>query len=284
MNFGYPTITEILPDMHGFYLIGHDDYHRGLGISSTQVKNALKSYELFNKGVRDTDALRFGRAFHAALLEPDYFAAHYAVVPNFSGHKNSKAHKSDKQTWVHSIGNKEMLQAKEAVQISDMLRAIKTHPEYAKLDKFQAEIMGITKCQETSLQIKCKSDLFASGIIDFKSTSTGVGPEFMKDVLNFGYHISAAFYQDIVAAIIGERLPFTIVAVTKTNSECEFWQLSDELLEEGRKLYKAGLRRIARWRIQPPENRVLQEKKIRVLEMTPRAAFLTQDILRYIDG
>jgi hypothetical protein len=185
----------------------------------------------------------------------------------------------------HAKGKEPLLDCEDD-QIMLMCGAIYLHPEYAKLPEFDAEIMAINRCPDTGLQIKCKADLFGHAIVDFKSTSSGVTPaEFLNDVIKWNYHVSAAFYQDVIWLCTGERLPFVVVPVTKKAPfECEFYTLSDEMLEEGRKLYKAGLKRIRNWSLWPESERITAEKKMRTLYPNGRLLYSTLDTLRFIEG
>jgi hypothetical protein len=283
MKFPYRTVSEITPDLHGLYKIDHEAYHRGPGLSSTQVKKALISHAVFShKEHKDSDAMAFGRAFHMALLEPELYEKTYVLAPRFDAHPNSKAYKSARQEWALLNTGKEVIYPDEALAIVGMITAVKCHLGYANIPRFDAEIMAITTDLDTGLKVKCKADLFGHAIIDFKTTSSGLGPgDFLNDIIKWRYHVSAAFYQDIICNITGERLPFIVVPVTKKEPyECEYYRLSDEILEEGRKLYKAALRRIVRWEKFDP----IVDKKMRVLMPNARMLYTTIDTLAFIEG
>jgi hypothetical protein len=282
MKFAYPKIEAISPDMRGFYQIDHDAYHTGPGISSTRVKKALISYAHYHHVQPDTEALAFGRAFHAALVEPEAFAAQWVKMPRIDGHPNSNAYKAEKADWLSANVGRNVMSDEVAATIDYMVTAVREHPEFAKLAGFDAEIMGITHCNETGLQTKCKVDLFSNVIVDFKTTSSGLSPsETLNDIVKWRYHVSAAFYQDIIYALTGERLPFLVVPVTKKLPfECEFYQLSSEVLEEGRKLYKAGLRRIKKWQ----DSQKSEEKCLRMLYPNGKMLYSTQDTINFLEG
>ncbi len=283
MKFGFPLVTQIEHGMRGFYRIGHDEYHNGVGISSTKIKKALVSYAAYvQEDTFDSAALAFGRAFHAALLEPELFAATYVVAKDIPGNKNSNAYKAEFAAWGESVAGKEIISIEDAAAIAQMIETIKAHSEYGQIGPANSEVMAITTCKETGFHIKCKIDLFSASITDFKSTSSGLSPaDVINDMVKWKYHVSAAFYQDIVYDLTGERLPFRVIPVTKKAPfDCEFYQLSDELLEEGRKLYKAGLKRIARW-ASAPESRTT--KTMRTLYPSARVVYNTKDVLDFIE-
>lgn len=277
MKFPFEFIDVLSEDVKpGFYNIGNHAYHAGAGVSSSRLKKALVSYDAYHAPTGPSTALCFGRAFHAAILEP----AEYREIPVISGGNRTKAYQEAVQA------GRTVMCEDDVETIRGMSAAVLAHPEFHKLGAPDPEIMALSRCQDTGLLIKCKADLFGSAIVDFKSTSGGVTPgEFMHSVVNFGYHVSAAFYQDIIASLTGERLPFVIVPVTKTAPyECEFYAMSDALLEEGRKLYRAALKRIKKWESYAhPHDRIIAEKKIRTLNVTPRVIYDSQDTLRYLE-
>lgn len=165
MKFPYRKIEAITPDIEpGFYRIDNDAYHAGPGLSSSKVKKALESWEIYNAPTGPTTALAFGRAFHAALLEPDV----YTKIPVISGGNRTKAYQEAVQA------GKDVMCSDDTETINGMIKAIEAHAEYAKLGQPDPEIMGITRIGPHL--VKCKADLFGSAIVDFKSTSGGVWP------------------------------------------------------------------------------------------------------------
>lgn len=281
MKFDYPTVEEITGDLAGFYRISHEAYHRGLGVSSTAIKKALVSYATYTQRDHvDSAALAFGRAFHAALVEPGLYAEQYVAMPEFAG-IGSQALRGE---WLEANTGRFVVSRNDQWSINHMVASVKDHEEYGKYGDFQAEIMAIAQCPDTAFQIKCKADFFGSAIVDFKTTSSGLSPgEVLRDMVKWRYHVSAAFYQDIVALLTGERLPFITVPVAKKPPyECEFYQLSDEILAEGRKLYKAGLRRIAAWA--KPTYRSASDKRLRTLYPNSRLLYDAQELLDFIEA
>ena len=280
MKFPYQTVDQITPNLKGFYRISHEAYHSGPGLSSTRVKKALNSYASYMHADEfDSNALAFGRAFHMALLEPGLFKATYVVWNGAV--RRGKEWDYFRTRW----SGKEILTEDEHESIMNMVQTVRAHPEQADCGDFQPEIMAIATCPETGLLLKCKADLIGGTIIDYKTTSSGVYPaDFMHDVVKWRYHVSAAFYQDTIALLLGEKLPFILVPVTKKAPfECEFYELAPELIEEGRKLYKAALRRIKKWQEDPQEARV-SDKKLRTLYPSNRLLYSTQEILGFIEG
>ncbi len=274
MTFPYQRVTEITDNLHGFYRIGHEAYHSGIGISSSRIKKALVSHAAYHyHGHTDSAALAFGRAFHAALLEPELYQSNWVLI---DGHPNSNAYKANKSH--HEANGREVISADDMITIAHMKAAVKNHPEIVNLPRFDSEIMAIARDPETGLLVKCKSDLIGHAIVDFKTTSGSLS-DFIYDVSKWDYHVSAAFYQDVVHLVTGERVPFIIVPVTKKEPyECEFYTMSDDLLGEGRKLYKAALRQIKKWQETPEP----PKKRMRTLNLNQKIVYSTKDRLEFM--
>lgn len=274
--FSYPEISEITEQTQpGFYRIGNDAYHAGAGLSSTRVKDALAGYAKYSAPrTGPTDAMALGTAFHAAMLEPNVWAK-YHISPDVD--KRTKAYKD----WVESVPDgASLISQADAQLVKQMVAAVRNHSEWKETADHN-EVAGIARMD--GMLVKCKADTLSGGIIDLKTTSGKVTPgAFMRSVVDFGYHVSAAFYQDIFHLLTGEVLPFTIVAVSKSPVDAEIYELSPELLAEGRKLYQAGMRRIARW--ERGQEEIKKEKRKRVLHPTQYLLYNTIETIEFIEG
>ncbi len=212
-----------------------------------------------------------------AVLEPDLFAGRWAVAPRFD--RRYKTGKAAAEEWEAANVGKETLTSDEMDQIEAMAAALRRHPKWADLASYVPEVMIIRQDQETGLQLKCKADLFGGAIVDVKTTMCAAPMDFERSVLNFGYHISTAFYQDLAFVETGVRLPFIHVAVEKKPPfGVAFYELSPEYLAEGRKLWQAGARRIAAWATRTDQV-ASYGTEIRVLHPKPRVIYRTQEYL-----
>jgi len=281
--FEIPQIEIITEDVKkGFYRIENTAYHSSAGVSSTTVKKALNSYGNFVSPREAKDCFNFGSAFHCFVLEPALFSSLYVVAPVIPGHKNSNAYKAQYEAFVQQAHGKEIIGAEDYQTIVNMANILYGHPDFSTAG-FQPEIMAVTRCKETGLLIKCKADQFSGFINDLKTTSASVIPhEFMNEVIKYGYHVSMAFYQDIVADIIGVAPTMKITAVEKrAPHDCAVFTLGDSLLEEGRKLYKAGLRRIKKWNDLGPADSLRADYRKYTLEANGRMRYNAEDILKF---
>jgi hypothetical protein len=222
-----------------------DEYHAHPAAGSTSLKNILRSplhYKYEKENPSDTPALRFGRACHEALLEPNLFMQNAVVMPEFSGTGSRAA----KEQWMLSNEGKTILKSDELDSIKGMLLAVSKHKTArALLSDGAAEESYFDQCPETGLVRKVRPDFLRQGhiIVDVKTTTNGEPRTFERAIATFNYHLSAAYYLDVVSSVTGERFDqFIIVAVEK---EAPFGVsvhlLDDGTIGAGRHLYKKAL-------------------------------------------
>lgn len=236
----------------GLFRVPIDLYHSGPGISSTGLKEILKSpahYRAYLDGQEDSAAFRLGRLVHMRLLEPaEYFSA-VKVMPDFAeshGHPNTKAHREAKADWLADA----KAQGCEVVTESEMGE----HDRYEKAMRSNrlaskiftggdAEVSCYWIDEATGVLCRARADYIrGEAIFDLKTTSYSAAPkEFQKTVLNFGYHVSAAFYLDGFARYLPVK-HFSWVALEKKPPYCfGFFAADQELLNAGRAEYTKAL-------------------------------------------
>jgi hypothetical protein len=281
MLFGYQKVEEITENLHGLYIIDHEKYHAGPGLSSTKVKKALGSpEEYFHQEDTDTAALKFGRAFHAFTLEPDVWQNEFVVQEMFPGHPNSNLYKEAKAEWIANVAQGRQIVSQEDFKtINLMADEVHNHPDFDH-SKFTAEVMAIAKCPRTGLLLKCKSDMFSGDIVDIKSTSGKVTPHgFINDIVKYNYHVSAAFYVDVTEMASGIRPKFFLMPVSKKAPFiCERYQIGEDLLHEGRLLYQAALDRIKKW-----NGKIPNYKKTHIINANNWVRSKSKDIISYLE-
>jgi len=143
---------------------------------------------------RDSDALRFGRAVHALVLEPE--RASKAVVRGPDCARRSAA---DKAAWVEAEDQAARFDGvvlrpedyERAVACAD---AVKAHPGAARLCALDGEREFTVAWTERELKAKCRMD-FANGyVLDLKTTRDASAEAFSRDLFKLGYHIQADWY------------------------------------------------------------------------------------------
>jgi len=287
--FDYPTIERVTEETKpGYYRIEHEAYHASPGISSSEIKNALVSYGYYKAKKEDdstSPALEFGKAFHMAILEPGLFEKTYVIEEKDKFNKRTKQGREDYAQWVADLKEEgaEIIKEQDRDLLTAMAANVQAHPLFAGVKGQYQEVACVARCPHTGLLVKCKPDSRGHHILDFKTYRDAVTPaNMLREINNRGYHISAAHYQDTILNATGEKLPFVIAAVEKIAPHgVAFYELSDELIEEGRTLVRAGLDRIKRWEKNPPKCHY--GEAIHVLHPNAITMYNTRDTLQMIE-
>lgn len=205
------------------HTLTNEEYHAHPALSrsalSLVAQSPLHFWHRYHSGAYEPQPpapqFRLGTAAHMAVLEPELFADSYAEAPSLS-----RTTKAGKEAWAAAAeGGRELLTAIELAQINGMCTALQQHPAASKALAVPGinEASYISADPSTKLPIKCRPDrLTESGwVVDLKTTRDASAPAFTKSVVNFGYHIQAAFYMHVLDTL-GERPKgFIIVAVEK---------------------------------------------------------------------
>lgn len=246
MRNAFPTLSaDVLRERHkdgdlrGFCYVDNDDYHRTEPVcSSSFVKRCLRSpahaiHEAAHH--KDTPALRFGTALHAAILEPLKFRQDYIVEPRWKHKGTVKAGKAERAAWRASSYEDHAAINRSHVWPPGAPPIILTAAEGAQLLAMQAAAMRSTTYQwlmaeplvelaaywtdpATGLGCKAKLDAWCRGdiILDLKSTIDGArADEFARTIIDYGYHISAAHYADGVEQLTGDGQSFIWLVMEK---------------------------------------------------------------------
>ena len=97
---------------------------------------------------------------------------------------------------------------------------------------------------------KCRTDLITANgefIVDVKTTDDVSKVGFGRTISNFGYHVSAAWYLDVLAGLYGDEAPqgFAFIAVQKTRPfDVAVHYLTDRQIQLGRMIYRKYLARL----------------------------------------
>jgi hypothetical protein len=231
--------------LRGVYRVTNADYHDGPGLSSTSIKEILKSpAHLRGAEWEEKDSFRLGSAIHAAMLEPDVFERDYVVWTGAtrSGKAWEAAAKIAAETSQTILTLKEKAIVDAAVERfagSTVWRHFTRGAEY--------EVAAYATDPETGVLMKAKLDVINEDleIGDIKSTALCVStPEvWMREVFNRGYHVSAAYYLDVWALALGFQLSSFIWAVIEKAKPfgLRFFVCPGDYIVAGRKDYRKAL-------------------------------------------
>jgi len=233
-------------------------YHQMSGISSTDIKvMKLSPLHYLNKELFkfDTDSLTRGSLYHKMVLEPDTLKQEF-IKEDFEGaelNKNSKAYKEAKAEFLKQHQGKKIITKNEWEETEKMSLITKTIAG-ALLENTVNERAFFWENEEFGELLKCKVDalnLQYGVAIDLKTISGDVANEkdIQRAVLDYKYHISAAFYLDILNANGLDINSFVLIfQSTQKPYYCLPYLFSNEAIELGRKEYRDTLERWKRYK------------------------------------
>lgn len=196
----------------------------------------------------ETTALAVGSALHAAVLEPERFAAEYAVPPKVD--KRTNAGKAEWAEFEAANEGKTRLTHDEYAAAVDMSRAILDHPLARKMltgNGFSESVI-VWQDPETRQACKARIDRITSlnmwtVVVDIKTTARRAS-EFDRCIGDYGYHIQAAFTLDGLNELQPHERRFLNIVVEKAPPHCvAVVEMDATTIEEGRQAYAHALRR-----------------------------------------
>lgn len=206
-----------------------EEYTEIAAVNFSTLKEIAKSAAHYRHRLttprEDTPAMRFGRAVHTAVLDPDRFPLDYVVFEN--GARRGKVW--DEFAAVNA--SKTILKPDEYATCLAVRDAVRAHPA-------ASELLGGAMCEATvewhddATSIPCKGRLDAVGecIVDLKTTGS-VDP-FMFEGLSarMFYHAQLAFYSRGV-----ERLdnPCIIAVETDAPYDVAVFRFTDDAMLAG---------------------------------------------------
>ena len=172
-----------------------DEYHAIDAVSNSLITQILRSpahaRAYLTTPREPTKAMEFGTAFHAAILEPEKFAAQYAV---FDGDRRTKDGKAEYERLTPA-GIK-LLSADDMATIQGMMSSVHSHVAAAELlREGEAELSVTWTDDATGLPCKCRPDWWIGDtLVDVKTTDDASPNGFMRAIVKYGYHRQASWY------------------------------------------------------------------------------------------
>ena len=192
------------------------EYHAAEGVSKSDLDLIHRSPAHFKGAEREeTAAMRFGTAFHAAVLENDRFNETYTVI---SGDKRTKAVKE--AIKEAEAAGKIVLDEDDFHALHFMAQGVFKNTIAAKLLN-GAAIEHSVFSETDGVRVKCRPDGWQMDkglLFDLKSTDDASPDGFARTCAKYRYHVQDAFYRHVIASLTGEdadKLSFIFVAVEK---------------------------------------------------------------------
>ena len=211
----------------------YEEYDLVPAVRSSRLKLMRTSPLHYHAAVdKDSPAMTLGRAVHVATLEPDRFPREYAV---WDGARRGKDW-TEFRDVMESRGI-EVLTATEYTDCLAIRDAVRSHPEAAALLASGRAEQSITWTDKaTGLDCKARIDFLTDSgcALDLKTARRIDDHAISRAVLDFGYHISAAFYLRGLFEVTGEHWDWAFIAVeSSAPHDVRVCELSEDALAFG---------------------------------------------------
>lgn len=197
------------------------EYRQAEGLSKSALWEIRKSPAHYLYGLtherEDTQALKIGRAIHAAILTPKAYKAEWAILPDGID-RRTKTGKEQYDSFIQQAEGREIISTQEAEMIKGIASAIRKHKAAANLLRGTKREKPIFWMDEQGIKCKCRVDAMRPGImIDLKTTTDASSEAFVREALRYGYDVQAAHYMAGYQARHGGTTPsWYFIAIEKT--------------------------------------------------------------------
>jgi len=252
-----------------------EEYHAKAGefLSSHQLRDFMECPWLYRKKTlglieeNDSPAYLVGRAAHVRVLEGrERYEQAFALggpINERTGKPFGAGTKAFVE-WAEAQG-KPVLSQDQVDLVEQIAAGVSMNGEAVDLLLYgQAE--GVVRAEYCGVPCQIRLDWLHPhrGIVDLKTCDDLKW--FEADARRYGYHRQMAFYQAVLAQVVGNlaSIPVRIIAVEKKEPfRCGVWRVSDDTLSIARQENEAAIRRLLmcrqsnRWATGYEEPRVL---------------------------
>lgn len=193
-----------------------------------------------------TQALRFGSAYHKYVLERETFEDEYFILPDVD--KRTKAGKEALIEAERMNEGKTGITQEEFEQIQEMRTMLVIDPntrpyiEAIESGNARTEAAFCWIDEETGEICKCKADIIIEGdnptIVDLKTCQSCEDRKFQRSMRDFGYLFQVGFYTEGIDLCTMEKHSFTFIGQEKTPPYApRLYHLEEAEIEVGKKKF-----------------------------------------------
>ena len=227
-----------------------EQYHPVDAIGSGDLKRAKRSLAHMRVGGKDSPSKKFGRAYHAAILEPQEFASRWVVESDID--RRSNVGKAAWAQWNRENQDKETISQDDMDAVRRMADVLLRHPAARWLFNAsgQRELSGFWFDPVTGVPCKMRLDWIRDDdiVADPKTCQDASENGFRKAVETFGYHYQEAHYR---------------AGMEVLGRPCRTWVFVAQEVEPP---YA-----VATWNLDPAAIQLATDDRARVLERIARA-------------
>lgn len=244
-----PTNTTAVEVVHG---LSNHEYHQLPSISKSGLDLIHKAPALFHHRrthpTPPTPAMRMGTLVHSAILEPDTLFDGLIVAPNCD--RRTSAGKAEWEAFLIAAEGRELVTVEEIENLRKIRDAVWAHPAGRTALGMLREVETSIFWNHDNIACRCRPDgILTNGVIlDVKTTRDASADQFVRSVVQYRYHVQAAFYSDGYEAAFGEPPKGFLFLAVETDEPhlTACYVASKEMILRGRADYERDLATYAR--------------------------------------
>lgn len=216
------------------------EYNNLPGINWSRLKHYATSPLAYRTALDappyDSPALLFGRAVHAAILEPEHFDDRYVIRPDFGDLRSSK-NRAARDDWAAGE-TREILTPDQADGVRHIVRSVSAHAVAGPLLRSSHSREHVLQWRDAGTGLACKGRIDAVAetgeLISVKTTRFADPDAFGREFIRRMYHGQTAYYLDGHGRAHSE-----VVIVAQSVAPHDVWVLDvpNDLVDVGRDLY-----------------------------------------------
>jgi hypothetical protein len=206
----------------------------------------------------ETEAMRFGSAYHLYNLQKEKFEEEYYVFDDsgiysvligegFKSPRSTKQYKEWMESEMRLDGDRKTISKDWLSTIKAMNEKLMRHPYVRMLLAKGINEQGYKGTIDTEagvIPIKFKPDHINDGkkfVVDLKTAKKASKEGFEKAAAEMSYHIQAAFYADMLEHIAGDNRPYTFFFIAQEKVApyaFNIFESSPQFISQGRFEYE----------------------------------------------
>ena len=228
------------------------EYHAAPGWSSSAIRagpTLAHAHEQLTHPRVDTNALRFGRALHCAILEPLAFLERVGIAPDVD--RRTKDGKAAWAAFEAAAAGRDHLTVDEKADADGMVKSVHAHRiagPMVRREDGRAEVSVFWTDKDAGEKCRARIDWLVPGVVVDIKTTTDAGPEaFAREAWGYGYFRQLAWYIDGITDATGQPHTGAIVAVEKSAPYvAAVYMVPDDAMDIARAENRLALRRLVK--------------------------------------
>jgi hypothetical protein len=223
-----------------------------------KIKESPAHMKESEEDTEETEAMRFGSAYHLYNLQPEKFEDEYYIFDDagiysvligegFKSPRSTKQYKEWMESEMRLVGDRKSISKDWVSRIKGMNEKLMRHPYVRMLlagGINEQGYMGSIETEAGPMKIKFKPDHQNDGkkfIVDLKTAKKASKDGFERAAAEMSYHIQSAYYSDLLEKYSGDSRHYTFFFIAQEKIPpyaFNIFECSPQFISQGRFEYE----------------------------------------------